>query len=118
MLFSVKKIKNVRRLFFLNKIYISAFWGYQNAGWQTQEKRREVRAKFNGVSVRRFTQNAYMYMRIGVFHQNAGMRAPEWTVFFCVLPHYINNQLKEVLSHLPLDLRPLSTERERERVCE
>ena len=42
-----------------------------------------MRAKFNGISVRRFTQNAYMYMRIGVFHQNAGMRAPEWAVFFC-----------------------------------
>ena len=34
--------------------------------------------------IKRFTQNAYMYMRIDVFDQNAGMRAPEWAVFFVV----------------------------------
>ena len=82
--FPGKKNEKCQRLFFLIKIYISAFWGYQTAGWETREKRREVRAKFNGASFRRLYSKRRCAFRIGVFCQTAGMRAPEWPAFFVV----------------------------------
>ena len=56
--FPGKKIKNVRRFFFLIKIYISAFWGYQNAGWETREKGGKCGPNLTALHLGVCTQNA------------------------------------------------------------
>ena len=49
-----------------------------------RERRREARAKFCGVSFRRFLENAGRHAISGVFDENAGRYTPESAVFFVV----------------------------------
>ena len=56
----------------------------QNVGWETRENRREVRAKITCASCRPFHSKRRCAFHLGVLNQNAGMRAPEWPVFFVV----------------------------------
>ena len=49
-----------------------------------RERRREARAKFCGVSFRRFLENAGRHAISGVFDENAGRCTPESAVFFVV----------------------------------
>ena len=49
-----------------------------------RERRREARAKFCGVSFRRFLENAGRHVISGVFDENAGRCTPESAVFFVV----------------------------------
>ena len=55
----------------------------KNAGMCARERRREARAKFCGVSFRRFLVNAGRHVVSGVFVENAGRCTPENGVFFC-----------------------------------
>ena len=49
-----------------------------------RERRREARAKFCGVSFRRFLVNAGRHVVSGVFVENAGRCTPESAAFFVV----------------------------------